>query len=90
MKEPIEILLRVKLAGHTVTDVTGQEYGMEDDGHLCIKANRFPLNPPPSKDPETTWLQIPCDVSELKMIADRIGRDTLWLKACEVSMRALV
>jgi hypothetical protein len=90
LKEPIEILLRVLLAGHTVTDVTGQEYGMDDDGRLCIKANRFPPESTPSKDPEKTWLQIPCDVSELKTIADRIGRDTLWLKACEVSMRSLL
>jgi hypothetical protein len=42
MKEPVEILLRVLLAGHTVTDVTGQECGMDDDGRLCIKANRLP------------------------------------------------
>lgn len=90
LKEPIEILLRVLLAGHTVTDVAGQEYGMDDDGHLCIKANRFSPGFVSSRDSEEVWIQVPCDVSELKTIADRIGRDTLWLKACEVSMRALV
>ena len=89
-KEPIEILLRVLLAGNPVTDVNGKEYGMDDEGHLCIKANRFHLGSAPNKDPETIWLQVPCDVPELKMIADRIGRDTLWLKGCEISMRSLI
>jgi len=87
MKEPIEILLRVLLAGNTVTDVSGEEYGMDEDGHLCIKANRFHHGFAPNKDPETIWLQVPCDVSELKTIADRIGRDALWLKACEIRLR---
>lgn len=90
MKEPVEILLRLLLAGHTVTDVTGEEWGMDNEGHLCIKVYRFFLGSAPNKDPETTWLQVPCDVSDLKKIADRIGRDTLWLKACEVSMRSLL
>jgi hypothetical protein len=87
MKEPIEILLRVLLAGHTVTDISGEEYAMDDEGHLCMKANRFHLGSAPNKDPETIWLQLPCDVSELKVIADRIGRDALWLKACEIGLR---
>jgi hypothetical protein len=90
MKEPIEILLRVLLSGHTVTDVTGEEYGMDNEGHLCMKASRFSLGYTPNEDPEEVWVQVPCDVSELKTIADRIGRDTLWLKACEVSMRSLL
>jgi len=87
MKEPIEILLRVLLAGNTVTDVSGEEYGMDEDGHLCMKARRYTLGSAPNKDPETIWLQVPCDVSELKTIADRIGRDALWLKACEIGLR---
>jgi hypothetical protein len=86
MKEPIEILLRVLLAGHTVTDVNGEEYGMDDEGHLCIKASFYP-GYLPNEHPEPTWLQVPCDVSELKTIADRIGRDALWLKACEIGLR---
>jgi hypothetical protein len=90
LKEPIEILLRVLLAGHTVTDVTGQEYGMDDEGHLCTKVNRVQPGFFPSKDPEQVWLRVPCDVSELKTIADRIGRDTLWLKSCGISMRSLL
>lgn len=87
LKEPIEILLKLLLAGHTVVDVSGEEYGMDDEGHICIKANRFFPGSAPNKDPETIWLQVPCDVSELKTIADRIGRDKLWLKACEVALR---
>lgn len=90
LKEPIEILLRVLLAGGTVTDVSGEEYGMDDEGHLRVKANRFHLGSAPNKDPETIWVQVPCDVSELKTIADRIGRDALWLKACEISMGYLI
>jgi hypothetical protein len=90
LKEPIEILLRVLLAGNTVTDANGQEYGMDEDGHLCIKANRPHPKYSPNKDPEPIWLQVPCDISELKVIADRIGRDTLWLKACGIPLRSLI
>ena len=90
MKEPIEILLRVLLAGNTVTDVSGEEYGMDEDGHILIKAQRFYHGSVPCVDPEVVWMRVPCDVSELKTIADRIGRDTLWLKACEISMRSLI
>lgn len=88
LKEPIEILLKVLLAGHTVFDLDGKEYGMDEDCHLCIKAQRFT---PGSvvQDPEEIWVQVPCDVSELKIIADRIGRDALWLKACGTSLRPL-
>lgn len=89
LKEPIEILLRVLLAGGTVTDTNGQEYGMDEDGHLCIKADRFHPRYAPNKDSEPIWLQAPCDVSELKTIADRIGNDTLWLKACGIPLRSL-
>jgi hypothetical protein len=90
LKEPIEILLRVLLAGSTVTDANGQEYGMDDDGHLCMKANRFSPGSNPNKNPEPIWLQVPCDVSELKTIADRIGLDTLWLKACGIPLRSQI
>ena len=87
-KEPIEVLLRVLLAGHTVTDVDGEEYGMDDEGHLCVKASLY-TGPLQNNDPKPTWLQVPCDVSELKTIADRIGRDALWLKACGIPMRSV-
>jgi hypothetical protein len=90
LKEPIEILLRVLLAGNTVTDANGQEYGMDEDGHLLIKVNRSHPKYAPNKDPDPIWLQVPCDISELKTIADRIGRDALWLKACGIPLRSQI
>ena len=88
-KEPVEILLRVLLAGNTVTDANGQEYGMDDDGHILIKAQGFHAGSA-CVDPEVFWMRVPCDVSELKVIADRIGRDTLWLKACGILLRSQI
>ena len=90
LKEPIEILLRVLLAGNTVTDANGQEYGMDDDGHILIKAQGFHAGSAPCVDPEVFWMRVPCDISELKTIADRIGNDTLWLKACGIPLRSLI
>jgi len=87
LKHPLEMLVRVLLSGRTVTEPEGYEYGMDEDGHILIKGQRFYHGSVPAIDPEVVWMRVPCDVSELKRIADRIGRDALWIKGCEVVLQ---
>ena len=79
MKEPVEILLRILVRGGRVNHF-GQEYAMDEDGNLCVVMHDENGNDRP--------VNIECTMRDFKNMADRIGKDELWIQCCALSLNA--
>ena len=79
MKHPAEMLLKVLLNGGTVQDKDYQ-YVMDEEGHLCVVM----IN-----GDEESLYRIETDISAFIKMAERIGRDELWLKCCEIELQKM-
>ena len=77
-REPIEMLLRLLLAGERIKH-EDYEYAMAGDCSLCVVMY--------NDAGEESAHKVDCDISSLKVMADRIGRNELWMRCCAVSLR---
>ena len=80
MKEPLEMLVRILCNGGRVDD-DGNEYAMLESGRVCIIMRQ--------EDGTEVPVGIDCDVAALKRLADRIGRNELWLRCCALQLRTI-
>lgn len=80
MKHPAEMLLKLLINGEVI-EHEGETYAMDVDGSLCLVYNI-------SSDEETAY-KIDCDLSSFIKMAEKIGRDELWLKLCALQLRGI-
>lgn len=77
MKDVGEMLYRLLANGGEVTDQEFR-YRMGEDGSLVIAI---------AKDEKEIWIKIDCDMSAFRAMAERIGREEIWLCLCALRLQ---
>jgi hypothetical protein len=77
MKHPAEMLLRLLLAGESIT-FKGYTYAMSEDGDLCVLYQ---------KGETEIVMGLDFKLGHFVKLAELIGNDELWLACCSLSLK---